>query len=877
LYRERIAYLRKADICLAISESSKQAAIDHLGMQPNRVVNVGAGVDSRFCPLSIGTSTKEAFLNRFGLCKPFVMCSGTADERKNHLRLIKAFSLLPSQLRQGFQLAVVGKLPYTRQKTFEAQIIACGLTLEDVVILGGVTDLELHYLYNLCHLFIVPSWHEGFAFPALDALACGAPVVGSNTASLPEVIGRPDALFDPFNERAIMTKMSDVLTNEAFRELLKRHSLDQAARFSWSRSAEISLAKFETWYAERKSRPGDTETARIVSSPPEALFNRIAELSSLDVSVRDWAKTARAIAQNHPRSTARQLFVDVSEFAQQDAASGIQRVVRAVLSDLLANPPDGFRVIPVVAAAGAFGYRDAINFTQRFLRLPYTSSKEQFIEPCNGDVFLLGLDLVHAAIDQAEYLQSLRDLGVKIYFAIYDLIPITMPWAYPSESNISSMHLKWLDLIQQHDGAICISRSVADEFIQWIEAFGMKRLRRFSVGFFHLGANISGSVPTQGLGAETLAVLEALAKRVTFLSVGTIEPRKGQIQIIQAFDLLWAEGIDVNLVLVGKKGWGGSEWKLHGMTETLDSHRKHEDRFFWLEDTSDEYLEKIYEHSDCLLAASVTEGFGLPLVEAAYHGLSIIARDIPVFREVAGESALYFAGSKPESLAAQIQNWLALKAAGNAPSSSGISWSTWKQSTRRLLDVMLNDHWYYRWTSGSEERFRATDMRFGTVVGDRQDREVVSTGREGCLLHGPCIALEAGQYIVKVRGRLFDLSSVNAHAEVIVHNGNLTLAEGDVQRPDSLLSATLVSLVVSVPEKCYDLEVRVWVSNSTKIAVALVDISPIRSRDSDAQRSFPSEAQMQVPQIPFQSPFPASGEPGIPPKLATIRSRGSLQ
>jgi glycosyltransferase involved in cell wall biosynthesis len=113
---------------------------------------------------------EAAVRHRLGLKKKFIMYSGASDERKNHLRLIKAYSILPEELRARYQLALVGRIPPGNRQNFEAQVAACGLSLEDVVITGGVSDSDLHALYVLCELFVFPSIHEGFGLPALEAL-----------------------------------------------------------------------------------------------------------------------------------------------------------------------------------------------------------------------------------------------------------------------------------------------------------------------------------------------------------------------------------------------------------------------------------------------------------------------------------------------------------------------------------------------------------------------------------------------------------------------------------------------------------------------------------------------------------------------------------
>jgi len=114
-------------------------------------------------------------------------------------------------------------------------------------------------------------------------------------------------------------------------------------------------------------------------------------------------------------------------------------------------------------------------------------------------------------------------------------------------------------------------------------------------------------------------------------------------------------------------------------------------RLLWLEGISDEFLQRVYQASTVLLAASEAEGFGLPLVEAARHGLPIIARDIPVFREIAGEHAFYFKGLAPEDLASAIERWLALYREGKHPRTEGMTWLTWEQSAERLKEIILED------------------------------------------------------------------------------------------------------------------------------------------------------------------------------------------
>ena len=195
---------------------------------------------------------------------------------------------------------------------------------------------------------------------------------------------------------------------------------------------------------------------------------------------------------------------------------------------------------------------------------------------------------------------------------------------------------------------------------------------------------MDNSIPTRGLPDSANHVLKELTYRPTFLMVGTLEPRKGHIQTLAAFDLLWKLGVKVNLVIVGKQGW-----MVEALIEAFRSHFELNRRLFWLENISDEYLEKLYAASACLIAASEGEGFGLPLIEAAQQKLPIIARDIPVFKEVAGGHAFYFDGKAPEDLARAIREWLSLFEAGQHPKSDKMPWLTWRESASRLMQIVL--------------------------------------------------------------------------------------------------------------------------------------------------------------------------------------------
>ncbi|ADW16717.1 glycosyl transferase group 1 [Desulfobulbus propionicus DSM 2032] len=1081
-YENKLMHLRRTDLQLAISESSRQESIEHLGTPGEQVVNISTAADSQFLPMCIKPKKEAGLRQRYGIHKPYVLYTGGIDHRKNIDGLIRAYARLAAPIRKSHQLAVVCSIQPAERKRLHLLTSQQGLTAEEVVFTGYVPEEDLLALYNLCKAFVFPSWHEGFGLPALEAMSCGRAVIASNRSSLPEVISRKDALFDPFDDEAIANKLHQVLVDKGFRHSLEQHGIKQAKRFSWDKSAKLAiealercvashatdrtvralprhrprlayvsplppersgisdysaellpeLARFydidvilaqevvsppwikancpqrsiqwffanatqfdrvlyhfgnssfhqhmfallreipgvvvlhdfylsgiiahmdyhglspgmwsqslysshgyaalqhrfiepdlakvvwrypcnhavlqdaqgviihsensrrlaQQWYGENtgsdwahipllriavKTTVAKRNTARrvlglgqdqyIVCSfgmmGPSKLNHRVLDawLSSplaeddqcilifvgendageygttlrdkiarsddskeriritgwtdaslfrqylhaadvgvqlrtlsrgetsaavldcmnyglativnangsmadlpanavwklpdeftdeqlaqalvtlrensdqrytLGISAQEMIQTCHApracatsyyaaienfhnlssagltalvraiatldgphLSDEHlrraaeaidrsivPRSAQAQLFVDISELVQRDARSGIQRVVRSILQEWLRTPPRGYRIEPVYATPDNPGYRYARQFTLDFLDCPSDLLDDDPICYHAGDVFL-GLDFQPLVVPaQQNFYQTMRRAGVTVKFIVYDLLLLLLPHCFINGG--SQLLQTWLKVVAQSDGAICISESVANDLQTWLEQNAKARQLPFDVDWFHLGADISGSVPTQGVPDNAAQVLRHMQEYHTFLMVGTIEPRKGYAQVLTAFEQLWMNGHQFNLAIVGKQGW-----MVESLVEQLRTHPENGKRLFWLEGISDEYLEKLYAVSACLIAASFGEGFGLPLIEAAKRKLPIIARDIPVFREVAGEHAYYFNDTPQENLSQAILNWLKLYKTSDHPKSCSMPWFTWKESASRLASLCL--------------------------------------------------------------------------------------------------------------------------------------------------------------------------------------------
>ena len=1065
-YKSKLDHLGCADLLLTISESSRQEAIEHLGFNHQQICNISTAAEDHFRVTVVTSEELNQLATQYGLVRPFMMYTGGIDYRKNIEGLIAAYALLPAELRKSHQLAVVCSISQTDRDRLHNLASEAGLAKNELILTGFIPEKDLLSCYRACKVFVFPSWHEGFGLPALEAMQCGKAVIASNRSSLPEVLGRDDMLFDPFDTSSIAKKMMQVLSNDTFRAELERHGLEQARKFSWDSSAnktwqaletvfsknqvahaplhrprlayisplppensgisdysaellpelahfyhieviiaqqlisdawvrvncpirnikwfrehahefdrvlyhfgnssfhdhmfallhdhpgvvvmhdfflsdviayqDISggnpnswaralmtshgwpavIARFQApeinsvveeypcnlqvlqdalgvivhsdyscqlarnWYGENAAnhwsqipllrKPSDiidsTGARRALGLDEEAFVvcsfgylaptklnhqllaawlasplaqnpqcyivfvgqnhggdygtdlvcamrnasvdgNRIKItgwvdstvyqqwLAAADVGVQlrtlsrgetsatvldcmnyglativnsngsmaeldqsavwaipdkfdenqliealttlwsdqrcrddlgkkarhviakrhdpsrcaamyaeaiegsysqaavgipgllaaiatqesylqssEWPSVATCIAMNTvPKPRRKQLLVDVSGLVETNLITGIQCVVHAVLTDWLRNPPLGWQVEPVYGVEQKNrGYYYARQFTSKFLGVWDEWAVDEVVEVHAGDVFV-ALDLHWSTVEQTSVLKDWHRRGVRVQFIVYDY------------HHSATKYRRWMETVAQFDGAICTSRTVADEFQAWMQTHGPMRKRTFSVQCFQLGAGAQNrSLSTTDMPAESFHVLEILQLRPSFLTTAATESQKSYSQILSAFELLWAQNIDANLVLISKQ-----DWAVESSFEQLRNHPELGKRLLWLEGINDEYLSKVYSSSTCLIAASENDCFGLPLIEAAQHKLPIIARDTPVFREVANGYAFYFKNLKsPQVIAKVIMQWLELHDDGKVPQSVKIPWLTWAQSAQQLMDIV---------------------------------------------------------------------------------------------------------------------------------------------------------------------------------------------
>ncbi len=238
--------LARASRVIAVSEATRRDVEVHMGVPPDRIRRVYNAPDPGFQARDSGCQTGEQqrIMERYQVHYPFLLYAGNIRRHKNIPRLVEAFAVVREQLAahpvyRDLRLVIIGdtisQYPQVRQSVIKSRV-------EHVVrFLGFVPFETLRCFYEMAAAFVFPSRYEGFGLPPLEAMACGTPVVASNVSSLPEVVDEAAVLVNPENVFDIARGISSVLLNEGLRTEMIRRGREQAARFSWERTARQVL------------------------------------------------------------------------------------------------------------------------------------------------------------------------------------------------------------------------------------------------------------------------------------------------------------------------------------------------------------------------------------------------------------------------------------------------------------------------------------------------------------------------------------------------------------------------------------------------------------------------------------------------------------
>lgn len=672
-YLEKLEIFQKSRLLLAISESARQDAIELLRYPPDRVTNISAGINHRvFHPAPSGTDFLT-LKSQLGLTGRFVFYFGGFNPHKNLVRLVEAMASLVRNLGEPVKLVVAGSISLKEKSALLDVAMTRGFGANNIIFTGFIDDDVLVSYLWVCDVFIYPSLREGFGLPVAEAMACGAPVICGNNSSLPEVVGRADAVFDSRDPLDIAQALYKVLSNSDFAEKLRESGIERAKKFNWDSCGRALISAYEA-VAEIESLKGklnypslDLMQRRMVLAAGEIVPNRAGPMELQVI--------ADTFLSNRPEPGPGRLLVDVTSMVLSPGNTGIPRVTREVTLCLL-EEQNGREVVPIYCSADGSGFRSALGRAAHFFNRSRQPDGDELIRPRTGDHFL-ALDLNYNLNSQEPFFRKIRAFGGELSAVVFDLLPLLRPDWFPKE--VVAGHVNWFETVAHFDRLACISDSVLNDVKAELDLLGLPRSQIF--GRFHLGSQIP-------VGRH-LVLPEILQGHDYIAIVSTIYARKGQLQALEAFERLWALGEDTFLVIVGRRGVGAED-----LIRRLITHPERGNRLFWFDAADDDLLHAIYQSSLGVLVSSEGEGFGLPLVEATYYKRPVLARDIPVFREIIKNGITWFDGLKSRDLANSLAAWIGKLKVGTAPVASTdhlLSWSASTAQLLRILDKKLSD------------------------------------------------------------------------------------------------------------------------------------------------------------------------------------------
>ena len=225
-----------SDGIISVSHSTKNDIIKYFRINPDKITVVHSGYNPLFKKVN-DPKKEKMIMHRYNINFPFILFVGTVEPRKNIINLMEAFSLFQKNMEVNkCHLVIIGKKGWNTSLIDKAY--HDNIHKDKIHFLDYVEDDSLLYFYNKCELFCYPSIFEGFGFPPLEAMACGAPVVTSNISSLPEICGSAAYYIDPEDPKSIFQALSKILNDDGLRRLLRKKSLNQAKKFFWKKCVE---------------------------------------------------------------------------------------------------------------------------------------------------------------------------------------------------------------------------------------------------------------------------------------------------------------------------------------------------------------------------------------------------------------------------------------------------------------------------------------------------------------------------------------------------------------------------------------------------------------------------------------------------------------
>lgn len=433
-------------------------------------------------------------------------------------------------------------------------------------------------------------------------------------------------------------------------------------------------------------RPDPTQTRRLLRLHRRALAFRDAQRDAdlvADVDQR-YRQALAERCESAPAPDGGRILYNVSNLCRRRAPTSIDRVALALRAELGRRPQ---RLLPV--AFDGTTWREAVEVaTGDDQQAPRMAATGPALAAGPGDRFLnVELDYLLPAEAFAQ-LARMRRAGLRIAVLVHDVFALSYP-EWTGFAEVLSFDA-WLQRsLATADRIVCLSQHSARQLRRWVATAPLPSRaprRRLPVSVIDAGGDgLAATGPAPQWSASGDAARFALPDDglPTFLAIAAIHPRKGVDTLVAAFSRLWAQGLDLRLVLSGRS-------IDQGMAATIRAHPEFGRRLLAPGFLGDAQLRVVATRAQALILPSRDEGFGLPMAEAAALGRPAIARDIPVFREIAGDQPFWFESGKGQrhTLAARLRDWLALDAAQRARHVPTQAFSPWSRSAAQLATVL---------------------------------------------------------------------------------------------------------------------------------------------------------------------------------------------
>lgn len=676
-YEQSIEFLKGLDLLLTNSQTTKEDVEKLVGIPKEKVSVIYAGIDKDYKKLK--KVDVKSLKEKYQIADPFLMFSGGDDFKKNIEKIIIAYAKCGKEIIERYQFVIVGKMDLDIVDKYMRIAEENGVR-DRVVCTGFIPKEDLIQMYNITHLVVFPSLYEGFGLPVIEAMACGARVLTSNTSSLKEIAKGHATLVSPKSVHSIAKGIRYVLENPVETLRVAEQSVEYAKSFTWKSVAERMMNQIIT--NNIRLQKGDY-SFEVTEDMARNIVKVYAEAGILfdEKKQEDIAEQLVVIQDHKPckdYDLSHRLLFDVTvvrEWMKAGYMTGIARVSNELYQKLKKK----MQVIPIVVENCAGKWLCSEISMENYDVL------HQKIELKKNDIFFMPeIHLRGIHVPQTHpYACNLQKEGMRTYAIIYDILPLKMP-EYFEQKTSKAFRPYIKEIVQNYNGIICDSRCVADDVIAYCRKNGITSKKKVNVGYFHLGQDTFCCGKEESISDEIRQFFED--GEDVYLMIGTVEPRKGHELVLDAFESMWKNGSELKLCIVGHVGWN-----MDAFIKRMHTHQEKGKKFAFFEAVNDHEVVYVYQHAKCLIQASAGEGFGLPLIEAGKYNLPVLCSDIEVFHEVAGGYANYFQRKKDRI----IEKINEFENGQGVYESVKISGQSWSEAAEQVYSMVVQDkNWY---------------------------------------------------------------------------------------------------------------------------------------------------------------------------------------